>query len=129
VIALLLSVAFAGTLTLSPEQPVHGEPVEVSLAGDAVGDALLVTYRPNSAVVATETLALTDGRTTWTPTQPGIAVLSVGDGDQTVSRNVSVRFASIPWSGVLVFLGTGLLLFGGATFAMRRMLQVSPDDR
>lgn len=123
---LLLATALAG-LELTPETPVHGEPVEVSLAGDAVGAELLVTYRPNSAVVATETLPFDGGRATWVPSQPGIAVLSVSEGEKTVSRNVSVRFASIPWSGVLVFLGTGLLLFGGASFALRRMLQVSPD--
>jgi len=123
---LWLGLALGVELTLTPLVPVEGEPVKVQIVGDVDldGAPLRITYRPNSAVEATDTLALDGaGAVMWTPSQPGIAVLSVDRGGATVSRNVSVRFGSVPWSGVLVFLGTGLLLFGGASFAMRRLFQ------
>lgn len=114
---LWLSVALGAEIRLSTDAPVEGEPVQVTVVDAA---ELVVTYRPGSAVEATQTLQLDPGGTAqWVPAQPGLAVLAAG----TASRPVSVRFSGVPWNGVLVFLVAGGLLFGGIGFAFSRLMR------
>ena len=42
------------------------------------------------------------------------------------SRNLSVRFAELPTAGLLVLIVAGLILFGGAAWAMRMLLSEGP---
>lgn len=122
-VAFVLAASFwpaeaAAQFTLSPETPVVGEPLTVTLPEAA--DALTVTYRPNSTIPHAEVIP-TNGRTTvsWTPTNAGVVALSVG----TASMNTSVRYQSAPLSGIFVLLAAGLILFGGAIFAFRLLFQ------
>lgn len=95
-----------------------GEAVELTIPE---GSTLIVTYRPNSSIARSDSLAIgPDGAVTWTPEQAGVVALAVDAGPV---RNVSVRFAGVPWLGVLVLLGAGSILFGGAAFGLRRMLK------
>ena len=123
------TVCGAATIELAEEFPVRGTPVEVRLSGPAGGESytLTVTYRPNSETAMTEEIGTfsPDGRVLWTPLDAGITSLGVagGDGAVVATKNVAVRFDSVPVSGILVFLFAGLLLFGGATVSMRRALE------
>lgn len=100
----------------------RGETVRVTLPDGA--DRLLATYRAGSRVLAeTDTLAATgDGVVTWTPRQAGVVNLTV-PGPGAPAQNVSVRFRATPTGGVAVLLLAGFVLFGGATFAFRKLFE------
>lgn len=108
----------ATTITIRPETPVLGE--ETALTFDAPVDAVVFTYRPNSAIPVVDTIRV-GGFTSirWRPAQAGVVRVAVPGGP---SRNLSVRFAELPLSGVFVLIAAGLILFGGAGFAMRKLL-------
>lgn len=108
----------AAQFTLSPETPVIGETVTITLPEAA--DVLTVTYRPNSSVPRIEEIA-TNGLTTvsWTPTNAGVVALAAG----SASMNTSVRYQSAPMGGIFVLIVAGLILFGGAIFAFRLLFQ------
>lgn len=116
-LAALLSAPALAQIAVSPEAPVRGQPVTVTL--DAPAEALLVTYRPNSGIAVEETVPVTGTTATWTPSRAGVVGLATPDG---ASRNVSVRFDRTPLSGLFILIGAGVVLFGGATFAMRALL-------
>jgi len=95
-----------------------GEAVNLTLPGAA---SLTVTYRPNSSIARTVTLPVaSDGAVVWTPEQAGVVALAVDGG---TTRNVSVRFAGIPWLGVLVLAAAGTILFGGAGYGLKRLFE------
>jgi len=109
----------ARTLSVSPAQPTAGQPATV--AADAGIDVLLVTYRPGSAGLARTDTIRAGGRATVpvTFTQAGVARVAVPGGP---SQNVSVRFDRTPAGGLAVLALAGLILFGGAAFAMAKLL-------
>jgi hypothetical protein len=123
----------AAVIELDDTYPLLGEPVQVRLsskAGPATEATLRVTYRPNSATVFTETIAAgPGGALDWTPRDAGIVRLELLPGGPEdpplVTRNVAVRFASPPASGLAVMAVAGLLLFGGAGFAFYLLLSRS----
>lgn len=117
-IGLFVAVAARAAEIELPAGPlVQGTPVEVRASGATVLD---VTYKPGSELSHTETVALgPEGSGTWVPQQPGVVVLTAGDA----TRRVSVRFASVPWSGVAVFTIASTLLFGGMGLALARLMQ------
>ena len=131
---LLLSFA-AGLLSLAgprhaaaqyvpPEASlVVGRPVQITLP--APSDTLTVTYRPNSSIDAVEHVAPAAGSAslTWTPREAGVVQLTSSGGP---AQNVSVRFSTPPISGILVLTLAGLILFGGAVFAFRKLF--APDQ-
>ncbi len=128
--ALLLFLVFAAAprasaqIVLSNDDVVVGEAVTVTLP--AAADTLVVTYRPNSAI-AQRHYVPTGGRSSieWRPERAGIVALSApGQG----SRNVSVRFAKTPLSGLLVLLLAGTALFGGMSFAMVQIFKDRPAE-
>lgn len=104
----------------APAQPVQGQPVRITLPGPAT--SVKVVWRPNSAIPDTVTLDPTGSSFVWTPTRAGVASVVTPDGAQ----NVSVRYASYPSSGILILILAGAILFGGAGFAMGKLLGDDP---
>ena len=113
----LVAPAAPAQITVDPADPVRGQPVRVTL--DPASDTLLVTYRPNSGIAVNETVLASGGTVTWTPSRAGVVALATPAG---ASQNVSVRFDQTPVSGLLILIAAGLILFGGAAFAMRALL-------
>jgi hypothetical protein len=112
----------ATSISVSPERIVAGE--KATLTFDAPVDAVVTTYRPNSAIPIVDTLTV-GGFTSvrWTPERAGVVRVAVPGGP---SRNLSVRFAALPTAGLFVLIVAGLILFGGAGWAMRRLLSDGP---
>lgn len=108
----------ASTIMVLPESPIVGEPA--TLTFDAPVDAVVLTYRPNSAIPVVDTVRI-GGFTSikWTPVEAGVVRVAVPGGP---SQNLSVRFAEWPLSGIFVLLVAGLILFGGAGWAMAKLL-------
>lgn len=108
----------ATTITVLPETPVLGE--ETALTFDAPVDAVVFTYRPNSAIPLVDTVRVGGfASIKWRPSQAGVVRVAVPGGP---SRNLSVRFSEWPLSGIFVLLVAGFILFGGAAYAMRKLL-------
>ncbi|MCB9764687.1 MAG: hypothetical protein H6739_33235 [Alphaproteobacteria bacterium] len=124
----LLGTAFAAELQLTPEAPVEGQPVTVRAVGASPQATLTVTSRPGSVLEETAPLALTRGEASWTPASPGLAILSLTDGEATVTRKLSVRFDGPPPSGVAVFLLAGGLLFGGIAAGFRLLMRGHEEE-
>lgn len=109
--------------------PVTGEAVTITLHRIP---ALCFVYQPDSRVVKLQTMA-TAGKTqvSWKPERHGIVTIramtqAIKDPKQchdkkkvAASIDVSVKFSGLPLSGVLIFFGAGLILFGGVWFSMR----------
>jgi hypothetical protein len=107
------------SIQVSPEQSVAGVPALISF--DRPAQRVVITYRPNSAIPQTDTL---DARgspfTTVTFRQAGVVRVAIPGGPST---NVSVRFDRTPVGGVVVLVLAGLILFGGAGFAMAMLMR------
>jgi len=117
------------TIVLREQHPVEGEAVEVFLqdtAGTGIpGADVIVTYRPGSSVEKTEPVGVTNdsGRIMWTPSTAGIVAVKANWEEQSASINVSVRFRSAPWLGVVIMILAGLLLVGGSAVRIGRVLR------
>jgi len=127
VLAGLVSPGVAATIELAAEHPVAGTPTLVSLRDVENPETLTlrVTYRPGSETAETEAVGpfSSEGTVAWSPRVAGLSTLSArGDAGEVASRSVAVRFDRIPPLGVVIFVGAGLLLFGGATVMLRRAL-------
>ena len=108
----------AAQIEVSTEPLVAGQPVTLEFAEPT--DTVTVTYRPNSQTSTSETFTLGGQRTLeWTPEHAGVVQVTTADA----TRNLSVRFTSLPGLGVLIMTLAGLILFGGATFAMTLLLR------
>lgn len=104
-----------------PTEPIQGRPVRITL--DAPADRVVVVWRPNSAVPDTVALDAAGTSFVWTPTRAGVARLIATSGaETTVAQNVSVRYAAYPASGIFILIVAGTILFGGAGFAMGKLL-------
>lgn len=100
----------------APRFPVQGQPVRVTL--DQPTDFVRVVWRPKSALPDTVSLDPQGSSFLWTPTRAGVATVLTSSGEQ----NISVRYESLPGSGILVLVLAGCILFGGAGFAMGKLL-------
>lgn len=100
----------------APRFPVQGQPVRVTL--EEPTEFVRVVWRPNSAIPDTVSLDPEGDSFLWTPTRAGVATVLTSNGAQ----NVSVRYDSFPGSGILVLVLAGCILFGGAGFAMGKLL-------
>ncbi len=111
------STLLSAQINLSVEKPVQGQEVTISV--DKPVERVLIIYRPNSQVVTRDTITAASPGTAflWTPEKAGVVTIQTADD----SRNVSVRFDGISWSGILTMAVAGTLLFGGATFAFRTL--------
>ena len=121
------SVVVEGIPTASDRFPIAGQQTVVSLS-DGEPTGVSVTYRPSSLVSRVVELEPSDdGVWSWTPDAAGLAELQVTydrDGaEHTATRTVSVGFASVVDSGVLVMVFAGLVLFGGAFVSIRALLR------
>ena len=104
----------------APESPVQGRPVRITL--DQPAEAVQVVWRPNSAIPDTVALDAAGSSFVWTPSRAGVATIEAISGETIVSQNVSVRYAGYPATGIFVLIIAGTLLFGGAGFAMGKLL-------
>ncbi len=100
-----------------PSGPIQGHPTIVTL--DSLAESVQVIWRPNSAIPDTVNLEVTGQSFTWTPLQAGVATMTTSNG---TSQNVSVRYDSYPASGIFILIIAGTILFGGAGFAMGKLL-------
>lgn len=108
----------ATTISVFPETLVAGD--ESNLSFDAPVQTVVVTYRPNSAIPLVDTVTVGGFESIrWTPERAGVVRVSVPGGP---SRNLSVRFAALPVAGIVVLILAGLILFGGAAWAMTKLL-------
>ncbi|MEM6725439.1 MAG: hypothetical protein AAF598_15470 [Bacteroidota bacterium] len=130
ILALILSaLGVQANIELSAEKQRVGEEVTINCS-EAVA-SLVVEYRPGSAIVDTVLLVNDPPASSfsWVPKQAGVVALSyTSEGGSSVSRNVSVRFAGLSYSGILVMLAAGFALFGGATLAFRTLFQDEAED-
>lgn len=100
----------------APEAPIKGQPILITL--DEPAESVQVVWRPNSAIPDTVQLNPEGTSFLWTPTKAGVATVVTPNG----SQNISVRYDSFPGSGLLVLVLAGAILFGGAGFAMGKLL-------
>lgn len=121
-LAALAPAAAAQSISVTPEKPIAGQ--EATIRFDAPVDTLVITFRPNSAIATADVVPI-GGRdeVRWTFAQAGVVRLAVPGGP---SQNVSVRFSQPPASGLFVLALAGLILFGGAAFAMTKLLRGGP---
>lgn len=116
--ALVAVPGASAQITASPERLVVGQPTTLSFGAPA--DTVVVTYRPGSRTSSVDTLAAAGASTvSWTPRAAGLVQVGAA-GTRTT---LSVRFARTPLSGLFVMLGAGLVLFGGAAFALRLLMR------
>ena len=99
-----------------PATPFQGEPVRITL--DAPTESVQVVWRPNSAIPDTVSLDPAGMSFEWTPTRAGVASIVTPEG----SQNVSVRYRTYPAAGIFILIVAGSILFGGAAFAMGKLL-------
>ena len=116
VLALWAAVPAAAQITLSEEKPEEGRTVSVTVPPGV--DTLRVTYRPSSSIPHVELLSVSGGVVAWTPQQAGVVRLAVSESER---RNVSVRFQTLPVSGIVVLLLAGAILFGGCAYAFSKL--------
>lgn len=103
-----------------PEAPIQGRPVRITL--EAPAEAVEVVWRPNSAIPDTVSLDATGTSFVWTPSRAGVATIRATSGETVVAQNVSVRYASYPAAGIFILIVAATILFGGAGFAMGKLL-------
>ena len=133
-VALLLAGLPGGepVLSLPDGGIVQSRMVRISVSAPGQEVFLRVIYRPNSQtrVVEDPVLVPEGGVVSWTPRYPGIASLSVTDASGAVlaQKDVAIRFAGIPASGIAVMTLAGLLLFGGAMASLVLALRRAPDE-
>lgn len=101
-------------IDIDPVEPVKGEEVSVRLENPS--SFLFISYRPNSTVARMDTIKANPpvNHFIWTPEYAGVVRLSTSDA----ARNVSVRYAGVSWTGILVMILAGVILLGGATISM-----------
>lgn len=109
----------AQSITVFPEPVTVGD--RTTLTFGVPVDTLVVTYRPNSAIPIVDTIRVGGFDTVrWSPERAGVVRLSVPSGG--ASQNVSVRFDEPPIAGIIVLILAALILFGGAAWAMVKLL-------
>lgn len=116
--------------------PREGERVSLRILeeGEPVSGARLeVVYLPGSSVQEMDEVGRTrdDGTIDWTPRSPGLVKLTATveervEEDRIVERagsaTISVRFARLPWQGVVVMVLAGACLFGGLILSFRKLV-------
>ncbi len=124
-IGFVIALPAAGQITFQPAPieneeppgPIVGHPTIVTL--DSLAEWVQVIWRPNSAIPDTVTIVPQNQQFSWTPIQAGVATMTTSNG---TSQNVSVRYDSYPASGIFILIIAGTILFGGAGFAMGKLL-------
>ncbi|MFH1754612.1 MAG: hypothetical protein ABIA59_02815 [Candidatus Latescibacterota bacterium] len=128
------TAAAQGTILLQTRFPVQHESTRILVqtqSGNPVSGAkLIATYRPGSRVQEDSEVGITDahGAVDWIPIEAGIVSIStefIGEDSTAVQlqTNISVKFASTPFSGVLIMLFAGILLIGGSIIRFTRYIR------
>ncbi len=131
-----------GSLLLSPSRPVVGQKAEIKfeVKGNYKSLALYAIYAPNSKIerpVLLATLSNSQGQIEWSPARPGLVKLLLitsegGDfprgklpkkAETVASKVVSVKYSSLPWLGIAIFIFAAGLLFGGMAFGFKLSFQ------
>ncbi len=129
--SLVLAAEGGLALSIADERPLRDRPVRIELArggAPAAGAVVRAVYRPNSSTTHTETLPPADsaGTVFWTPVDAGPVTLQAWPGapagDPAATLTVAVRFERFPPSGLLIMVVAGVLLLGGAIYAMVMLL-------
>ena len=109
--------------------PVTGEPASISGISNGV-TALEITYQPDAPIATKERVEVTGAEVSWTPKKPGIAKIQevMADGSTGASIERSVKFDSLPISGVVICLVAATLLLGGAIWATRLLLHIDGHE-
>ncbi|NIM20661.1 MAG: hypothetical protein GTO51_10610 [Candidatus Latescibacteria bacterium] len=121
------------TISLQSDYPVHQEKTRILVVSEdgtpVIGAVVRATYRPGSRVSTESEIGMTDdaGSVDWIPQSAGIVTLSAtrtaGDsGEFSVTKTVSVKFASTPAGGILIMILAGILLIGGSVYRFTRYL-------
>ena len=115
--ALLATPAGAQDIvSVEPAAPTRGEPVTVTFSAPV--DSVTVVYRPGAVTATTETFTPNSAAFTFSPSKAGVVSVAGGDGTQSLS----VRYVGTPLAGLIVMVLAGLVLFGGASLALRALL-------
>jgi hypothetical protein len=104
----------------APENPVVNRPVRVKL--DSPAETVTVIWRPNSAIPDTVVLPVSGSEFEWTPRRSGVARFEVSGPAGVTSQNVSIRYDKYPAAGIFVLILAAVILFGGAGFAMGKLM-------
>ncbi|MDX1420644.1 MAG: hypothetical protein R3181_11805 [Rubricoccaceae bacterium] len=138
-LALLLAPAAAAQFTITPlpyeeaeeppDAPIQGRPVQITLERPV--DRVEVVWRPNSAVPDTVALDATGTSFVWRPTRAGVARIALITAGERTEQNVSVRYDAYPAAGIFILIIAATILFGGAGFAMGKLLgeETPPVER
>ena len=116
-LALAAPASAQDVVSVTPEQPVRGEPVTVVFSAPA--ESVTVTYRPGAITAHDETFAPGAATFAFTPSRAGVVSVVAAPG---AARSLSVRFQGAPLSGIAVMAFAGLVLFGGAALSLRALL-------
>ena len=115
-----------------PTDPVEGRPLVLTFTDNgSPASGLEVTARSrdqaHEALRKEESLGATgaDGTLSWTPRQPGVAVLAWEGG----THNLSVLHDGVPTGAVVIGLFAGLLLLGGSVLFFVAMLREKGGHR
>lgn len=108
---------------------VLGEMTSVTVTDKGTptaGVQLGAVYYPATEVEETTVVGSTDGagRTPWTPQHAGLVKLTAG----AQSTTVSVRYPSIPLSGLIVFFVAGSILLGGVALGATHIIRARNTD-
>lgn len=100
---------------------VAGESTPMKLSSVS-SDTISFTYRPNSIISFNDTIITsgTENEIIWTPERAGIVSIS---SKHSGSKNVSVYFNGISYSGIFVLILAALILFGGVLFSFKVLLE------
>lgn len=130
-LAALLAVAAASApaaqeiVSIEPDMTYRGERVRVTFSEPV--DSVTVTYRPGAITARTETFTPGAATFEFEPSRAGVVAVAAGDA----SQNLSVRFRGAPLGGIVVMVLAGIVLFGGASIALRTLLadghRIEPD--
>lgn len=122
-------------ITADDERPLRGQVVRLTVTEDgrpAAGARVTAHYRPNSQTAKKAELAPVDssGTVLWTPELPGPVTLEVrpagsppeAEAPPAAALTVAVRYGRLLPSGLFIMVLAGVLLFGGAAWAMYLLL-------
>ena len=122
-------------ITADDERPLRGQVVRLTVTEDgrpAAGARVTAHYRPNSQTAKKAELAPVDssGTVLWTPELPGPVTLEVrpagsppdAEEPAAAALTVAVRYGRLLPSGLFIMVLAGILLFGGAAWAMYLLL-------
>ncbi len=115
----LMPVSLIATkIEIEPYPPIKGTNVYIKF--DTPITEVDIVYRPNSRTSKNEKIQVSPParKVSWVPKDAGLAMVKVTTESNTITRNISIRFAHFPFSGIIVMVVAGIILLGGASFSI-----------